>query len=84
MSDELGEESCARCLPPLGTHHPSLCLCGLGWQPDELEDVAPEDSAVAALRRDDVRLITEPIERITADGITTSAGHDQVDVIVFA
>jgi len=37
-----------------------------------------------ALRRDDVRLITAPIERITADGITTSEGHDQVDVIVFA
>jgi 4-hydroxyacetophenone monooxygenase len=31
-----------------------------------------------------VRLITAPIERITADGVTTSAGHDQVDVIVFA
>jgi 4-hydroxyacetophenone monooxygenase len=37
-----------------------------------------------ALRRDDVRLITTPIERITADGITTKDGHEQVDVIVFA
>jgi 4-hydroxyacetophenone monooxygenase len=37
-----------------------------------------------ALRRDDVRLITTPIERITADGITTRDGHEQVDVIVFA
>ena len=36
------------------------------------------------LLRDDVRLITAPIERITADGITTSEGHEQVDVIVFA
>jgi len=37
-----------------------------------------------ALRRDDVRLITTPIERITADGITTADGHEQVDVVVFA
>ncbi len=37
-----------------------------------------------ALLRDDVRLISEPIQRITADGVTTSAGHEKVDVIVFA
>jgi 4-hydroxyacetophenone monooxygenase len=37
-----------------------------------------------ALRRDDVRLVTSPIQRITEDGVTTTAGHDQVDVLVFA
>jgi 4-hydroxyacetophenone monooxygenase len=37
-----------------------------------------------ALRRDDVRLITAPIEQITADGITTSEGHEQLEVIVYA
>lgn len=37
-----------------------------------------------ALRRENVRLITDPIQRITADGVTTRAGHDQVDVIVYA
>jgi 4-hydroxyacetophenone monooxygenase len=37
-----------------------------------------------ALRRDNVRLVSDAIQRMTADGLTTAAGHDQVDVIVFA
>ena len=67
----------------------------LGDRPELIEKVLPtyppygkrmllDNGWYQALRRDDVRLIAEPIERITADGITTSAGHDQVDVIVFA
>jgi 4-hydroxyacetophenone monooxygenase len=67
----------------------------LGDRPELIEKVLPkyppygkrmllDNGWYQALLRDDVRLITEPIERITADGITTSAGHEQVDVIVFA
>lgn len=67
----------------------------LGDRPELIEKVLPkyppygkrmllDNGWYQALLRDDVRLITEPIERITTDGITTSAGHDQVDVIVFA
>ncbi len=67
----------------------------LGDRPELIEKVLPtyppygkrmllDNGWYQALRRDDVRLITAPIERITADGVTTSAGHDQVDVIVFA
>jgi 4-hydroxyacetophenone monooxygenase len=37
-----------------------------------------------ALRRDNVRLVTSPIQRITADGVTTNAGADTLDVIVYA
>ncbi|SUE28837.1 flavin-containing monooxygenase [Nocardia farcinica] len=37
------------------------------------------------LRRDDVELVTEPIDTITADGIRTADGHDHnVDIIVLA
>ena len=67
----------------------------LGDRPELIEKVLPayppygkrmllDNGWYQALRRDDVRLITEPIERITADGITTSVGHERVDVIVFA
>ena len=67
----------------------------LGDRPELIEKVLPtyppygkrmllDNGWYQALRRDDVRLIAAPIERITADGVTTSAGHDQVDVIVFA
>src|SRR5262245_14002636 len=67
----------------------------LGDRPELIEKVLPtyppygkrmllDNGWYQALRRDDVRLITAPIERITTDGVTTSAGHDQVDVIVFA
>jgi 4-hydroxyacetophenone monooxygenase len=37
-----------------------------------------------ALRRDNVRLVTAPIKRITTSGIETAAGHDDVDIIAFA
>lgn len=67
----------------------------LGDRPELVEKVLPkyppygkrmllDNGWYQALRRDDVRLITEPITRITADGVTTSAGHEKVDVIAFA
>jgi 4-hydroxyacetophenone monooxygenase len=67
----------------------------LGDRPELIEKVLPtyppygkrlllDNGWYQALLRDDVRLITEPIQRITADGITTSAGHEKVDVVVFA
>ena len=67
----------------------------LGDRPDLVEKVLPtyppygkrmllDNGWYQALRRDNVRLITDPIERITADGVKTSVGHDQVDVIVYA
>lgn len=67
----------------------------LGDRPELIEKVLPkyppygkrmllDNGWYQALLRDDVRLITEPIERITTDGVTTNAGHEQVDVIVFA
>jgi 4-hydroxyacetophenone monooxygenase len=37
-----------------------------------------------ALRRDNVRLETAPIVEITETGVTTRAGHDDLDVVVFA
>ncbi|MFN0025706.1 MAG: flavin-containing monooxygenase [Acidimicrobiales bacterium] len=37
-----------------------------------------------ALKRDNVRLETAPIKEITPDGITTAAGHDQLDVLALA
>lgn len=37
-----------------------------------------------ALRRDNVRLETSPIVEITETGVTTRAGHDELDVIVYA
>ncbi len=37
-----------------------------------------------ALRRDDVELVDAPVERITADGVTSADGHREVDVIVYA
>ncbi len=36
------------------------------------------------LQRDDVELISEPIERFTADGIATAAGATPVDAVIFA
>jgi glycine/D-amino acid oxidase-like deaminating enzyme len=35
-------------------------------------------------RRDNVRLVTAPITRITGTGVETTAGHEDVDVLVFA
>jgi 4-hydroxyacetophenone monooxygenase len=37
-----------------------------------------------ALRRDNVRLVTAPIKRITPSGIETTGGHEDVDIIAFA
>ncbi len=37
-----------------------------------------------ALRRDNVRLETSPIVEITPDGLTTRAGHDEFDVLIYA
>jgi 4-hydroxyacetophenone monooxygenase len=37
-----------------------------------------------ALRRDNVRLETSPITEITETGVTTRAGHDELDVLVYA
>jgi len=67
----------------------------LGDRPELIEKVTPayppygkrlllDNGWYQALLRDDVRLITEPIQRITADGLTTSEGYEKVDVIVFA
>ncbi len=43
-----------------------------------------EDCIYDALLRDDVTLVTEPIERITAKGIVAAGKEHQVDVIVYA
>ena len=67
----------------------------IGDKPDLVEKVLPkyppygkrlllDNGWYQALRRDDVQLIATPIERITADGITTGDGHEKVDVIVYA
>jgi 4-hydroxyacetophenone monooxygenase len=37
-----------------------------------------------AMRRDNVRLVTSPILEITAAGIRTAEGHEDIDVIVYA
>jgi 4-hydroxyacetophenone monooxygenase len=37
-----------------------------------------------ALRRDNVKLVTAPIVRITATGVETAAGHEEADVLAFA
>ena len=37
-----------------------------------------------ALRRDNVRLVTAPIQRITETGVSTLAGDDELDVLVYA
>lgn len=67
----------------------------IGDMPDLVEKVLPQyppygkrllldNGWYQALRRDNVQLIATPIERITADGITTADGHEKVDVIVYA
>lgn len=64
-------------------------------RPDLLDKVLPDfppygkrllvdNGWYTALHRDDVRLETAAIQRITEDGITTAAGHDELDVIVYA
>ena len=67
--------------------------------PQLLQDLLPTDHAIGTKRictdsgyyetfaRDHVSLVNlrrDPIERITAEGITTAAGHRQFDVIVYA
>ncbi len=37
-----------------------------------------------ALKRENVRLETAPIQEITPDGVTTAAGHEQLDVLALA
>ncbi|MEO3756410.1 NAD(P)/FAD-dependent oxidoreductase [Streptomyces sp. B6B3] len=39
---------------------------------------------IATLRRDDVRLVTDPVERIDATGLVAGGRHHDVDVIVYA
>ena len=67
----------------------------IGDLPDLVEKVLPQyppygkrllldNGWYQALRRDNVQLTDTPIERITADGITTADGHEVVDIIVFA
>ncbi|MPY92708.1 MAG: FAD-dependent oxidoreductase [Acidimicrobiia bacterium] len=67
----------------------------VGDRPDLLDKVVPnyppygkrmlvDNGWYEALRRDNVRLVTSPIRQVTADGVTTTAGHDEVDVLVFA
>jgi 4-hydroxyacetophenone monooxygenase len=41
-------------------------------------------SWLAALQRDDVDLVTDPIVAVDATGIRTGAGHHELDVIVYA
>jgi 4-hydroxyacetophenone monooxygenase len=56
--------------PPMGSRHILI---------DE------HDNVYAALTRDNVTLVTEPIERITPDGIATRGGEQiPVDIIVYA
>jgi 4-hydroxyacetophenone monooxygenase len=67
----------------------------LGHRPELLELVTPsyppytkrmllDNGWYDALGRDDVRLVTAPICFIDATGIGTEAGHEAVDVIVYA
>ncbi len=69
----------------------------IGDDPELLAKVVPDyvclgkrtlqdnGSWLTALTRDDVELVTDPIERVVADGIVTTDGrHHPVDVIIFA
>jgi 4-hydroxyacetophenone monooxygenase len=67
----------------------------VGHRPDIVEKVLPKYPPwgkrmlidcgwYKALLRDDVELITTPIERVTSEGIVTSEGTQVVDVIVYA
>ncbi|MEU6750316.1 NAD(P)/FAD-dependent oxidoreductase [Spirillospora sp. NPDC046719] len=42
------------------------------------------DTYYPALNRPNVRLVTEPIERVTPSGVATAGEHHDVDVIVYA
>jgi 4-hydroxyacetophenone monooxygenase len=67
----------------------------VGDRPDLMEKCLPnfppygkrlivDNGWYQALRRDNVRLETSPIVEVTGTGITTRAGHDDFDVLVFA
>jgi 4-hydroxyacetophenone monooxygenase len=67
----------------------------VGDRPDLMKDLIPNFPPYAkrllvdngwyqALRRDNVRLVTAPIQRITPTGVTTTGGHDELDVLVYA
>lgn len=67
----------------------------VGDRPDLMAKVVPnfppygkrlivDNGWYQALRRPNVRLETSPIQEITETGVTTGAGHDQLDVLVFA
>jgi 4-hydroxyacetophenone monooxygenase len=67
----------------------------VGDRPDLMAKVVPtfppygkrmivDNGWYQALRRANVRLETSPIERITPTGVTTRAGHDDLDVLVYA
>ncbi len=67
----------------------------IGDRPDLVDKIVPnyppygkrmlvDNGWYQALRRDDVRLVTSPITSITSDGVTTIAGHDELDVLVYA
>jgi len=67
----------------------------VGDRPDLMAKVVPDfppygkrmlldNGWYQALRRDNVRLITEDIEKITAEGVVTTAGPETADIIVYA
>lgn len=67
----------------------------IGDRPDLMEKVVPDypphgkrllldNGWYQALKRDNVRLIATPIEKITADGVLTADGLEKVDVIGYA
>jgi len=67
----------------------------VGDRPDLLDKVVPnyppygkrmlvDNGWYQALRRDNVRLVTSPIQAVTADGVRTLSGDDELDVLVYA
>ncbi len=67
----------------------------VGDRPDLMEKCLPnfppygkrlivDNGWYQALRRPNVRLETSPIVGVTEDGVTTRAGHDEFDVLVYA
>ena len=67
----------------------------LAAKPDLIDKVLPDYPPYAkrmvvdngwfkTLLRDNVQLRTAPIERLTATGVATTEGHDEVDVVIFA
>lgn len=55
------------------------------YAPASKRIVLDNGSWLSTLKRDNVLLVTDPIECVTADGVTTETGdHHEVDVIVYA